>query len=207
LPALKVGIDYMEIKTEPFEKFINPDNMDSEGIEKLKRRLDNNEDFIFDYPMVIASKENNQYVVKSISINHQNVSFKLTEESDGTQRLIDFIPMFHGLLNKGYTYIIDEIDRSLHPTLLHSLIHKIMDDDATKGQLIFTTHESSLLDGEIFRTDEIWFAEKEVGGATQLYTLNEFKPRPDLNIEKGYLNGRFGAIPFLSKLEDLNWHE
>ena len=77
-----------------------------------------------------------------------------------------------------------------------------------KGQLIFTTHDAGLLDGKIFRNDEIWFAEKDRETQnTHLYTLDEFKPRADLDIEKGYLNGRFGAIPFLAKLNELNWEE
>jgi uncharacterized protein len=86
-------------------------------------------------------------------------------------------------------------------------VHKIMTDDQTKGQFVFSTHESSLLDLTIFRQDEIWFAEKNKDtGSTQLYSLSEFKPRYDLDIRKGYLKGRFGAIPFLARLEDLNWH-
>ena len=80
-----------------------------------------------------------------------------------------------------------------------------MDDKNTQGQLIFTTHESNLLDLDIFRPDEIWFAEKErKTGATHFYSLSEFKPDYGSDIEKGYLNGRFGAIPFLGNLETLN---
>ncbi|MNR06571.1 hypothetical protein D3C85_1226450 [compost metagenome] len=81
-----------------------------------------------------------------------------------------------------------------------------MNNEDTKGQLIFTTHESNLLDLEIFRQDEIWFSEKNKNtGSTQLYSLSDFKPRYDLDIRKGYLKGRFGAIPFLANLEDLKW--
>ncbi len=81
-----------------------------------------------------------------------------------------------------------------------------MSNENTKGQLIFTTHESNLLDLDIFRQDEIWFSEKNnKTGSTQLYSLSDFKPRYDLDIRKGYLKGRFGAIPFLAHLEDLKW--
>ena len=82
-----------------------------------------------------------------------------------------------------------------------------MDTKETKGQLIFTTHESQLLDLNIFRQDEIWFAEKNKEGATTLYPLSDFKVRPDLVLRKGYLNGRFGAIPFLGNLKDLDLGE
>ena len=104
------------------------------------------------------------------------------------------------------TYVIDELDRSLHPSLVRALVKRIVTDKNMKGQLIFTTHDAGLLDGEIFRNDEIWFAEKDrETQSTHLYTLDEFKPRTDLNLEKGYLNGRFGAIPFLAKLNELDW--
>jgi len=128
----------------------------------------------------------------------------LQEESDGTQRLLDLIPVFYAILNSDITFIIDEIDQSLHPSLLYTLVKKIMDNDATKGQLVFTTHEANLLDLNIFRQDEIWFAEKNKSGATQLYSLSDYKPRYDLNIRKGYLKGRFGAIPFLGDLKKQN---
>ena len=81
-----------------------------------------------------------------------------------------------------------------------------MKEENTKGQLIFTTHEANLLDMNIFRQDEIWFAEKNAKGATHLYSLSDFKPRCDLDIRKGYLKGRFGAIPFTADLENLNWN-
>ena len=82
-----------------------------------------------------------------------------------------------------------------------------INDNNTKGQLIFTTHDSNLLDQNIFRQDEIWFTEKKKTGETTMYPLSDFKIRHDLDIEKGYLKGRFGAIPFLGNLDNLNWHE
>jgi len=159
----------------------------------------------------VIVKENEKLVVKKAVSYHKDVMgkdipFLISEESDGTQRLIDFAPAFYYLLQNDFTYIIDEIDRSLHPSLLCALIRKFMNDPKTKGQLIFTSHESSLLDLEIFRQDEIWFVEKNPkGGDSKMYSLSEFKPRYDLDIRKGYLKGRFGAIPFLANLNDLNW--
>jgi hypothetical protein len=159
----------------------------------------------------VIVKENGKLVVKKAVSYHKDVMgkdipFLISEESDGTQRLIDFVPAFYYLLQNDFTYLIDEIDRSLHPSLLCALIRKFMNDPKTKGQLIFTSHESSLLDLEIFRQDEIWFVEKNPkGGDSKMYSLSEFKPRYDLDIRKGYLKGRFGAIPFLANLNDLNW--
>ena len=99
----------------------------------------------------------------------------------------------------------DEVDESLHPSLLKAIMHKIMNSGpAYGGQFIITTHESNLLDYDIYRQDEIWFVEKN-NGSTELYPLTDFKPRADLQLQKGYLMGRFGAVPFLANLKDLNW--
>lgn len=139
-------------------------------------------------------------------------SIKIADKFQKTQKaklrievMEDFLESNELLLSNSKKMGIDEIDQSLHPVLLYSLVSKIMDDETTKGQFIFTTHEANLLDLKIFRQDEIWFAEKDKKtSANQLYSLSEFKPRNDLDIRKGYLNGRFGAIPFLAHLEDLN---
>lgn len=130
----------------------------------------------------------------------------MQEESDGTVRLLDLVPAFRDLVQKKKVYFIDEIERSLHPLLIKNLIKKFSEDKDTKGQLIFTTHESNLLDQDIFRQDEIWFAEKDNTGSTDLYSLSSFKEHKTIDIQKGYLSGRYGSIPFLGNLQDLNWH-
>ncbi len=160
---------------------------------------------------VLVSKVDDNYSVKKVVANHLNklgskIAFDLMDESDGTQRLLDIIPALNGILNENITFIIDEIDQSLHPSLLKALIKKTMSSKENQGQLIFSTHESNLLDLDIFRQDEIWFAEKNKNTqCTELYSLSEFKPRYDLDIRKGYLKGRFGGIPFLASLDELNW--
>lgn len=159
----------------------------------------------------VAVMENDEPVVRHIVTKHENqrgqlVNFSLDEESDGTNRLLDFIPAFYGIIHADSVVIIDEIDQSIHPALLKELVRKFMTNPATKGQLIFTTHESNLLDQNLFRRDEIWFVEKQ-DGATRMYPLSDFDIRLDLDIRKGYLNGRFGAIPFLGNLKDLNWEQ
>ena len=161
---------------------------------------------------VYVTYKNGQYVVQRLILDHGGttlpVPFYLSEESDGTRKLLSYTSSIHMLTTSPLTYIFDEIERSIHPSLLKALLQKIMNDETTKGQLIFTTHESNLLDLNIFRQDEIWFAKKErETGATQFYSLSEFKPDYGNDIEKGYLNGRFGAVPFLGDLENLNWHQ
>src|SRR5690606_24540068 len=131
---------------------------------------------------------NGKYIIKrAVTIHNDSkgndVTFDLKDESDGTRRILDLLPIVDLILRKRCTIVIDEIDQSLHVSLLKTLIHKIMDDESTMGQLIFTTHECNLLDLNLFRQDEIWFAEKNRDTqSTVLYSLSDFKPRPDLDI-------------------------
>jgi AAA15 family ATPase/GTPase len=126
------------------------------------------------------------------------IPLELNEESDGTQRLLQLIPALHHLRKGSAVYFIDEIDRSLHPMLVRNFLEFFLNSCVgSQRQLIMTTHESSLLDQDLLRRDEIWFAEKDNVGATRLYSLMDFKVRNDLEIRKHYLQGRFGAVPFL----------
>jgi AAA15 family ATPase/GTPase len=211
LKTFDTGVSELGIELVDFEKYFGEED---EAIKKeILEDIERGESVLFNTNSggVLITKEKGKYVVKKVVSTHVNnegkkIAFDLDEESDGTQRLLDFIPAFDGILQGDITFIIDEIDQSLHPALLKALVHKIMADQTTKGQLIFTTHESNLLDLDIFRQDEIWFTEKErASSCSHLYSLSEFKPRYDLDIRKGYLKGRFGAIPFLAHLEDLKW--
>lgn len=133
--------------------------------------------------------------------------FDLGDESDGTIRLLDFVPALKDVISKRKVFIVDEIERSIHPLLIKKLVGKFSLDENSTGQLIFTTHESNLLDQELFRQDEIWFVEKDKAGSSDLYSLSEFKEHKSIDIQKGYLSGRYGSIPFMGNLEDLNWHK
>jgi AAA15 family ATPase/GTPase len=160
---------------------------------------------------LIIVKEDGKIWVKTLKVGHigkrdKSVLFGLDEESDGTVRLLDFVPAFKSVISNEKVFIIDEIERSIHPLLIKELVQKFSLDPDSKGQLIFSTHESNLLDQEIFRQDEIWFAEKNKDGSTDLYSLNDFKEHKTIDIQRGYLNGRYGSIPFLGNLQDLNWH-
>ena len=103
------------------------------------------------------------------------------------------------------TVFNEEFERSIHPSLLKALVKKILGPSSKlNGQLVFSTHDCNLLDQSIFRQDEIWFVEKKQG-MTTMYPLTDFSIRQELDIQKGYINGRFGAIPFLGHLDNLNW--
>ncbi len=133
------------------------------------------------------------------------IHFETADESDGTIRILDFIPAIKELIDSPCVYVIDEIERSIHPTLIKSIIQHFAEAKNAKGQLIFTTHEAHLLDQDIFRQDEIWFVEKNSAGISSMYSLNDFKEHKTIDIQKGYLNGRYGAVPFLGNLNALNW--
>ncbi|HBE20158.1 MAG TPA: hypothetical protein DEG17_25900 [Cyanobacteria bacterium UBA11149] len=138
------------------------------------------------------------------------VDFLIEEESEGTQRLIDLIPVLFVLKNsRNKVIFLDELDRRLHPLLSRKFIEFCLScrNKNNRTQLIFTTHDTNLLDLDLLRRDEIWFVEKNQEGASHLYSLAEFKTKPELKIEKGYLNGRFGAIPFFGDIRNLGWFD
>lgn len=217
--ALDLGIDALTLKDEDIESFKLRIAEWPELIHEIDRitkrmsqRQNNEKSVLLDSGLFTVSirREGDKFYARRVQarheVNNKFYDFELKEESDGTQRVFDFIPMVQDVMKKARTYVIDEIDRSLHPTLVRALVSSIVADKELKGQLIFTTHDARLMDGKIFRNDEIWFAVKDRETQnTHLYTLDEFKPRADLDIEKGYLNGRFGAIPRLAKLNNLNW--
>lgn len=133
------------------------------------------------------------------------VVFDISEESEGTQRLMDFIPMLIGLF-QDKVFVIDEIERSLHALLIKKLFDLILNHEMfahAKSQLIASTHEVNLLDiNNLFRKDEIWFVEKNSSGESKLYSLANADV-DHLDIVENYLNGQFGAIPFIKSIQDL----
>ena len=129
----------------------------------------------------------------------------LPEESLGTIQLFLFAPFLRKALETGKVLFIDEIDRSLHPALIKLLVNLFRDSriNTNGAQLIFNTHETALLSLGTFRRDQIYFTEKKPeNGVTDLYSLDDLSIRKDENIEKGYLLGRYGAIPYL-QTEDI----
>ena len=138
------------------------------------------------------------------SASGQPKEFPFSLESDGSKRLLHLLRVLYLLEEQGGVFVIDELERSIHPSLARKFIEFFLKAAGKRqSQLIFTTHETTLLDLDLLRRDGIWFAEKDDKGASQLYSLTDFKVRKDLQIEKGYLHGRFGAIPFLGGIDRL----
>lgn len=139
-----------------------------------------------------------------VSNGLESVVFDISEESDGTQRVVDLLPAFHDLADSGKacTVFIDELDRSLHSRLTRALIEDYLGrcGKETRSQLIFTTHDTSLLDHRLFRKDEIWLVDKNEKGESELSSLSDFKLRSDKRLMKDYLLGRFGGVPNIIRL-------
>ncbi|MFM9964361.1 MAG: AAA family ATPase [Planctomycetaceae bacterium] len=126
------------------------------------------------------------------------------DESDGTQQLLHLMPVLYTLNNECKVVVIDELDRSLHPLLCWEFIRFFSESCAGAcKQLIVTTHESHLLNQELLRRDEYWFVEKDAKQQSHLVPLSDFSIRNDLLVQKGYLQGRFGAIPVIGPMETL----
>ena len=128
--------------------------------------------------------------------------FDLKDESSGTRNLLFLAGPVLDILHKGLTLVIDELDTSLHTLLVRELVRLFHRPDVNTGgaQLIFTTHDTSLLDAYgLFRRDQVWFVEKKKDQSSELYGLTEFSPRKTEALERGYLQGRYGGVPFLSQ--------
>ncbi|KNE83489.1 MULTISPECIES: AAA family ATPase [Streptomyces] len=133
------------------------------------------------------------------------VQMELHDESAGTRALLEQAPQFLRVLRRGGTFVVDEIDASLHSLLTTSLIGLFQHPETNRrgAQLIFTTHDPSLLgrrEGEdILKRDQVWFVEKDRYGESKLYALAEFKPRKDENRERRYLGGSYGGVPYIDE--------
>lgn len=178
-------------------------------IDDLRSKVGENENLYLEdvkdgFPILLKKKDD-ELIAYEINTAHtcsgerEDTSFTMADESDGTRRIIELSPAFYEMGNnkKESVYVIDEIDRSLHPHLTRMLVDMAFNKTTERSQVIITTHESRLLDVSLLRRDEIWFVEKNETGSSEVYSLNEFKPRYDKDIGKDYLLGRYGAIPFV----------
>ena len=207
------GIERISVQTSRLEDYFGQDNPDKTN--GYTAKLLANPQAVLELPSatekVLALVENGQPVTKRLLYHHttntpETVAFNAPEESDGTRRLTELLPAFFTALNEPTVFLLDEIERSMHPTLIRVLLEKYASESKALGQIIYTTHETHLLDQDLLRPDEIWFVEKSQNGETRLHSLNDFKFHHTLDVRKGYLHGRFGAIPSLTSLKNQNWN-
>ena len=143
------------------------------------------------------SVEDGELYAEKIMLDHGNSEelFELSDESDGTKRLFDLIPLYESG-QKGKIIVVDELDRSFHSKLTEEYIKRFFEITKENScQLICTTHDLNLMDLRILRQDEIWFIEREEDHSSRIYSLSDYKQRFDKNILNDYLIGRYGAIP------------
>ncbi len=131
-----------------------------------------------------------------------SVPLPFEDESEGTRMLFAMSGPILRVLRTGGVLCVDELDASLHSKLALGLVRTFnrAETNPRNAQLVFNTHDTNLLDAKILRRDQIWFAEKGTDGASRLYPLSDFQPRKDENLERGYLQGRYGAVPYIGDL-------
>jgi len=208
IAAFDTGINKITAKAIDFEKDLSgvPESL-KQG---LAANLQNNRTVIFSAPnkmrYQLSRDHSGKLSASKIMTERRNsqgetVYFDIPQESHGTQRLLDIAPGICELLMGNKVYVIDEIDRSLHPELTKTLLSQFLSDSNSNlaSQLVVTTHEIHLLNLDLLRRDEIWFTQKHDNGTTSLYSLEEYQPRFDKDIRKGYLAGRFGGVPDIAK--------
>jgi uncharacterized protein len=212
----RTGIENLVVKEIDADVFFSyaDDDFKKELIDDLESSLESSKhkgkdislSFTFNSQINVLTKKDDKYFVSILKTKHFNSDelFDLDEESDGTNRLYQLSPAFEELIHENdVVYIIDELERSMHPLLAKELLKLYSTAKTKNNQLIFTTHESHLLDDDLLRRDEIWFTEKKTDGSTEFYPLSNFNPRGDKVLERGYLQGRYGGIPFLGDFSTL----
>ncbi len=212
LSKSNTGIEKIKVEEIDVNNFFSYE--DSEEKQRLIDELENeielsNENyipFLINNNLHILKKVKKKYIVTVLKTKHfsSNNLFDFNEESDGTNRLFELIPAFEELIDSNNSiYFIDELERSMHPILAKQMLRFFSENSKNNCQLIFTTHESHLLDDNLLRRDEIWFTEKKSDGSSEFYPLSNFNPRGDKILERGYLQGRYGGIPFLGDFSNI----
>jgi AAA15 family ATPase/GTPase len=158
----------------------------------------------FDLATGKREEEASEQAIDEVKFHHVTEQgkavFDLMDESSGTRNLLSLTGPILDILNKGLTLLVDELDTSLHTLLVQALVRLFHRPEVNTGgaQLILTTHDTSLLDAYgLFRRDQIWFVEKRPDQSSSVYPLLDFSPRRNEALERGYLQGRYGALPFL----------
>jgi AAA15 family ATPase/GTPase len=204
-----LGIDTLEISSRDVSEFTKDNLHDKSTIEEfLEKHTEDNTRFsrvendivLFE---IVQEKEKQlikEFIFKQLGVNDYKGTMGIDDQSDGTIKILNLIPALYQVVNSKKVVCIDEIESSIHPLLISAII-RFFSESESKGQLIFTTHETELLNQKkTMRPDEIWFTEKHHGN-TELYSLNDFKEHNTIKIKNGYLEGRYGGIPFIGNLE------
>ena len=193
LQAADINIDDILVEAKPFDERALLEDMPQELRSVISKGM----------------KGKKQLQIRTVRHDDEgkSVEFEYHEESDGTQRLFGFAGPWVDVLENGHVLFIDELHNSLHPRLVRFLVELFHNKKTNpkNAQLVFTSHDTSILNQEAFRRDQIWFCEKDLTQATEIYPLMDFSPRKGReNLELAYLSGRYGAVPFVG---DVGMHE
>jgi hypothetical protein len=192
----RIGTGIVDYRIDPLEKSERTSQVLNDLDALFKKHFDES----FDLPETFGRR---------ISLGHrggnrQPVFMDFATESDGTQRLLFLLPRIFDVLNDGALLVVDELGASLHTQACEALLllFSSKTNNLRAAQLIATTHDTNMLRLDIVRRDQVWFTEKDPAGASHLYPLTDIRTRKGDNIEKGYLQGRFGAVPFSGSADD-----
>ncbi|VAV82699.1 ATPase/GTPase, AAA15 family [hydrothermal vent metagenome] len=209
LKKIDTGIEELSGKKIPLDALNLPPNLKQEIEEgfKINNRafLQSSEGMRYNIKLENGELRVLKLIAYHKSKNGEKIAFDISDESHGTQRMIDLLPAFHEMCSpkNKKVFIIDELDRSLHTLLTRAIIEGYLStcSNNTESQFIFTTHDPLLLDQELLRRDEMWFLDRDEYGACTLSSLSDYKGvRYDKDIRKGYLLGRYGGIPQIQGL-------
>jgi uncharacterized protein len=189
LNAADLSIRDIKVEMKTFDSTDLPSDMPEPIMEMIRKDLDGKE---------LAQVK----FLHSVAGTEDLVALDDEDESVGTRRLFALAGPWLDVLDEGHVLFVDELNNSLHPLMVRFLIGLINNPHINKknAQLIFSTHDTSVLDNEMFRRDQIWFTEKDANNATKLYPLSDFTPRKGEALEKGYLEGRYGALPYIGEM-------
>ena len=218
----------MDLGNPNFERFINnrvslkilSDENYKKELLKFIKTFDSGIEGIKTTPDSIEAVKSNNGII-DIEVIHKGENGELKAlpfylESNGTRKMFHLFDFFMDALKNGMVLFVDELDAKLHPLLTRYIINLFHNSDTNKcnGQLIYSTHDTVNLNKETFRRDEIWFAEKDKDGISEIYALSDYileddknvgkKVRNDATYNKDYLTGRYGAIPVLKEFETNN---
>ncbi len=190
LCAADLGVADIRIKKQEFDPRKLPADMPAVIRQSIVDELNGKE--ILDMKTVHTTAQGGQ------------VELDLDQESDGTQKFFSLAGPWLDTLDHGYVLVVDELHDNLHPHLVRFLVELFHDSrtNPKNAQLIFSTHETSILSQEVFRRDQLWFCEKDDKQASRLFPLTDFSPRKGLeNLERSYLAGRYGALPYFRQVD------
>ncbi len=201
---LDLGINGLKVETENFEDWIQTHDTGNLPLDKVKKLRSGVLSEVIDFRNTRAIsvekgvQKISQILFEQFGKGDFSKDMDIQAQSDGTVRLLSLVPALYDAMKGGNTVLVDELDHSIHPHLVRELV-RYFSREKTSGQLIFTTHQTCLLNQDFLRTDEVWLVEKK-DGCSHMYSLNEFKIHHTINIENGYLDGRYGAIPFIGDM-------